>query len=140
MDNIPETLHTARMEKELKNLRSDVDLLMSHRAECEFLHDQHKEHSKRSGDAINNNTEATLMLAKSMTDNAVMMSKLSDSVDKLTEQAAGNQPEIDAVKDWRTTWKNNKVMIPLLLSLTGAIITGIITSAALVYHYLSGLS
>lgn len=135
-----ELIYNKRMSEEISSLRVDVDMLLSHRAECELLHEQHKLHNKRTGDVTNNNNEAILMLAKSMTDNAVMTSKLVDAVDKLTEQAAGNQPVIDDVKDWRTTFRNNRVMLPLLISLIGAILTGIITSAALVYQHISGLS
>lgn len=111
-----------------------VQSLINHGIECEKLHVQNQEHRKRADDAINQNTQATLMQAKALADNSVVMDKLANSINRLTEQGEADRPEIEAVRDWRITWKTNKILFPVLI----AVFTGLTTAVILFYNSVGG--
>lgn len=89
------------IDTRVDTLAHDVELLKKHRAECDLLHDMHKEHKKRSDDAMNNLTDSNMMLAKSITDMNVTLTKVVGIIEK-------DQPDIEALKNARIAWNVNK--------------------------------
>lgn len=139
--------HEHKMKDDIEALRSDVDSLTvsveslkAHGLSCEEMHRQNQEHKKRADDAINQNTEATLKQAKSLSDNSIVMEKLSTSIDRLTEQADKNQPTIDTTAGWFLTLSNSKVIFTVLAATIAGAISAIIAASVLVYKFLPTLS
>lgn len=131
------------MTEDLGRLRSDVDTLTvtvdalkAHGESCEEAHRQNQEHRKRADDATNQNTQATLKLAKSQTDNSIMMEKLASSIDRLTEQADRNQPTIDTTAGWFLTFSNSKILITVFAAIVAGAISAIIAASVLVYKFI----
>jgi len=97
-----------KLTMEVENLKTEVKDLKDHRescnerhAACEVRHDQHQLHRRRQDDAINHNTDAQRQLAESI-------DKLTGLLYRVLERVDGSQPQIDFVRDWRTTITNNK--------------------------------
>lgn len=131
------------MTEDIGKLRNDVDsltvtveALIAHGASCEEMHKQNQEHRKRADDATNQNTQATLKLAKSQTDNSIMMEKLASSIDRLTEQADRNQPTIDTTAGWFLTFSNSKILITVFAAIVAGAISAIIAASVLVYKFI----
>ena len=129
-----------KLRNDVDSLTVTVDALIAHGVSCEEMHKQNQEHRKRADDATNQNTQATLKLAKSQTDNSIMMDKLATSIDRLTEQADRNQPTIDTTAGWFITFANNKILFTILAAIVSGAISAIITAAILVYKSLPILS
>lgn len=111
------------MINRLENVEADVEGLKRHRAECDVMHEQHKEHRKRHDDAMNNLTESNMMLAKSITSMDVTLNKLVSIVES-------DQPDIKIIKNARIAWDVNKTIFFGVV----AIATGISAILA-VYHF-----
>jgi len=92
---------TAMIDNRVDTLAHDVEQLKKHREHCDALHDMHKEHKKRSDDAMNNLTDSNMMLAKSITDMNVTLTKVVGIIEK-------DQPDMEALKNARIAWNVNK--------------------------------
>lgn len=97
-----------RLTMDVENLKTEVRDLKHYRevnnerhAACEAKHEQHVSHRRRQDDAINHNTEAQKQLAASI-------DKLTDLIYQMIERVDGSQSQIDFIKDWRTTFANNR--------------------------------
>lgn len=80
-----------------------VSSLEEHRQECDRLHEAGKDHRKRSDDAMNHLTESNILLAKTITEMNITMTKLSDKVNV-------GQPVIDFWTKAGTAWTFNKML------------------------------
>ena len=110
---------TAMIDNRVTNLYADVEALKKHRTECDILHEQHKEHKRRSDDSMNNLTESNMMLAKSITDFNVTLTKVVAAIER-------DAPDINAIKNARIAWGVNKwifLTIVALASGTAAILS-----------------
>ena len=87
----------------LESVELDVEGLKRHRAKCDVMHEQHKEHRKRHDDAMNNLTESNMMLAKSITSMDVTLNRLVSIVES-------DQPDIKIIKNARIAWNINKTV------------------------------
>ena len=114
---------TAMLSDQYNTLQNDVDMLKKHRTECDLLHEQHKEHKKRSDDAMNNLTESNMMLAKSITDMNVTLTKFTKIVEN-------DQPTISIVRNVGIAWDVNKKIFMAVV----VIATGIVSIVA-AYNY-----
>lgn len=114
---------TAMLDEKYNSLQNDVDMLKKHRTECDLLHEQHKEHKKRSDDAMNNLTESNMMLAKSITDMNVTLTKFTKIVEN-------DQPTISIVRNVGIAWDVNKKIFMAVV----VIATGIVSIVA-AYNY-----
>ena len=114
---------TAMLSDQYNTLQADVDMLKKHRTECDLLHEQHKEHKKRSDDAMNNLTESNMMLAKSITDMNVTLTKFTKIVEN-------DQPTISIVRNVGIAWDVNKKIFMAVV----VIATGIVSIVA-AYNY-----
>lgn len=94
-------VRTAMIDNRVDTLAQDVEQLKKHREHCDALHDMHKEHKKRSDDAMNNLTDSNMMLAKSITDMNVTLTKVVGIIEK-------DQPDMEALKNARIAWNVNK--------------------------------
>lgn len=117
------------MAIEVKSLRDDVDTLLKHRAECDVLHEQHTAHSRRHDDATRNLTESNMLLARSITDMNITLSKVVKILD-----VENDAPEIKIIRNARTAWSVNKMLWAGLIGLT----TGI-TAIIVLYKVIVGL-
>jgi len=125
-----------KLRNDVDSLTVTVDALIAHGVSCEEMHKQNQEHNKRADDATNQNTQATLKLAKSQTDNSIMMDKLATSIDRLTEQADRNQPTIDTTAGWFLTFSNSKILITVFAAIVAGAISAIIAASVLVYKFI----
>lgn len=82
-------------------LQADIEALKSHKIHCDELHEAHKEHKRRSDDAMNNLTESNVALAKSITDMNLTITKVVGIIDR-------DEPDIRFVnkaRNWgQVTW------------------------------------
>lgn len=92
---------TAMIDDRVTKLQTDVEMLKAHRSHCDELHEQHKEHKKRSDDAMNNLTESNMMLAKSITDMNVTLTKVVGIIES-------DKPDMLVLKNARIAWSVNK--------------------------------
>ena len=107
---------TAMIDDRVNQLQIDVDALKKHRTECDILHDQHKEHKRRSDDAMNNLTESNMMLAKSITDINVTLTKVCAAIER-------DAPDIELLKNARIAWSVNRWIFATLVALTAGLAT-----------------
>jgi len=107
---------TAMIDDRVTQLQVDVDVLKKHRAECDALHEQHKEHKKRSDDAMNNLTESNMMLAKSITDINVTLTKVCAAIER-------DAPDMELLKNARIAWGVNRWIFATLVALTAGVAT-----------------
>lgn len=106
---------TAMLSDQYNTLQADVDMLKKHRTECDLLHEQHKEHKKRSDDAMNNLTDSNMMLAKSITDMNVTLTKFTKIVEN-------DQPTISIVRNAGIAWDvNKKIFLAVVAMATGVL-------------------
>lgn len=115
---------TAMIDDRVNQLQIDVDALKKHRTECDILHDQHKEHKRRSDDAMNNLTESNMMLAKSITDINVTLTKVCAAIER-------DAPDIELLKNARIAWSVNRWIFATLVALTAGLAT--------IYAFYNGL-
>lgn len=116
---------TAMIDDKLNFLQIDVEMLKKHRTDCDVLHEQHKEHKKRSDDAMNNLTESNMMLAKSITDMNVTLTKFTSIVEN-------DQPTISIVRNVGIAWDVNKKLFLAAV----AIATGVLSIVAAYKYFL----
>ena len=107
---------TAMIVNRVDTLYADVEALKKHRAECDVLHEQHKEHKRRSDDAMNNLTESNMMLAKSITDINVTLTKVCSAIER-------DAPDMQMLKNARIAWGVNRWIFATLVALTAGIAT-----------------
>lgn len=107
---------TAMIDDRVNQLQIDVNALKKHRTECDILHDQHKEHKRRSDDAMNNLTESNMMLAKSITDINVTLTKVCAAIER-------DAPDIELLKNARIAWSVNRWIFATIVALTAGIAT-----------------
>lgn len=106
---------TAMIDQRVTDLCTDVEALKKHRAECDILHEQHKEHKRRSDDAMNNLTESNVALAKSITDVNVTITKIAGIIER-------DAPDIDALRNARIAFGVNKwIFLGLVAMATGVV-------------------
>lgn len=115
---------TAMIDNRVDTLYADVEALKKHRTECDILHEQHKEHKRRSDDAMNNLTESNMMLAKSITDINVTLTKVVAAIER-------DAPDINAIKNARIAWSVNKWIFLTVVSIAAG--------CATIYSFYQGL-
>lgn len=81
-----------------------LTMLESFKKECDELHRNGEVKQRRQEDAINRNTESTILLAKAVADINITITKLSAEVD-------GGQPVIDFWSNAGKAWTFNKMML-----------------------------
>ena len=112
------TKYKETMNTKINQMSDDIESLKHHRQQCDELHELHKEHKKRSDDAMNNLTDSNMMLAKSITDMNVTLTKVVGIVE-------GDRKVLGFLQDASTAWSFNKgdvVTIGGLAAAVGAII------------------
>lgn len=92
-----------------------VTSLEEHRQECDRLHEAGKDHRKRSDDAMNHLTDSNILLAKTITEMNITVTKLSSKVD-------GGQPVIDFWSNAGKAWTFNKMLWAAVVSLAAGVI------------------
>lgn len=102
------------IDQRVTDLCTDVEALKKHRAECDVLHEQHKEHKRRSDDAMNNLTESNMMLAKSITDVNVTITKIAGIIER-------DAPDINALRNARIAWGVNKWIFLTVVALVSGV-------------------
>lgn len=115
---------TAMIDQRVTDLCTDVEALKKHRAECDILHEQHKEHKRRSDDAMNNLTESNIMLAKSITDMNVTVTKIAGIIER-------DEPDMLVLKNARIAWGVNKWIFATVVALVAGVAT--------IYSFYKGL-
>ena len=110
------TSEGAKMDNRIKSVESDLERLQNRMNECDALHEDHISHRRRSDDAVNKNTESNILLAKSITDMNITVSKMVGLLD--LENGA---PDLKLVHEARIAYTVNK---RVLLSLA-AIVTAL---------------
>lgn len=106
----------AKMDSRIQSVESDLERLRGRMSECDALHTDHISHRRRSDDAVNKNTESNILLAKSITDMNITVSKIVGLLD--LENGA---PDLKLVREARIAYTVNK---RVLLSLA-AIVTAL---------------
>lgn len=106
----------AKMDSRIQSVESDLERLRGRMSECDALHEDHISHRRRSDDAVNKNTESNILLAKSITDMNITVSKMVGLLD--LENGA---PDLKLVREARIAYTVNK---RVLLSLA-AIVTAL---------------
>lgn len=104
----------------LDTLQKDVDALKAHRHECDLMHEQHKEHKRRSDDAMNNLTDSNMMLAKSITDMNTTLTRVVGIIDR-------DAPDIKLINNARTWFGVNRFLFWMMVGIASGI-TAIITA------------
>lgn len=104
----------------LDTLQKDVDALKAHRHECDLMHEQHKEHKRRSDDAMNNLTDSNMMLAKSITDMNATVTRVVSIIDR-------DAPDIKLINNARAWFGVNRFIFWLIVGIASGI-TAIITA------------
>ncbi len=99
-----------QLEKDIGPLKTDVAALMDHRRECDSLHAANAEYHKRSDDAIKQNTESNILLAKAMVG-------LNATVTTAVETIKKDRPIIKLMEDARTAWGVNKWLFLTFISI-----------------------
>ncbi len=94
----------------LNTTASRVSSLEHHRDECDRLHEVGKEHRKRSDDAMNHLTDSNILLAKTITDMNITMTKIADKVE-------AGQPVINFWTMAGTAWTFNRIIGASIVSL-----------------------
>lgn len=107
---------TAMIDNRVTNLYADVEALKKHRTECDILHEQHKEHKRRSDDAMNNLTGSNMMLAKSITDINVTLTKVVAAIER-------DEPDMLVLKNARIAWSVNKWIFATIVALVAGVAT-----------------
>lgn len=105
-----------RLTMDVENLKTDVKILKEHRIDCDDRHEQHQIHRRRLDDAINHNTIAQKQLSESI-------DTLNGLIHRIIERVDGGQPQIDFIKDWRTTFSNNTRLLSGLFWLLAGVST-----------------
>ena len=108
------TKYKETMNTKINQMSDDIESLKHHRQQCDELHELHKEHKKRSDDAMNNLTDSNMMLAKSITDMNVMLTKVVGIVE-------GDRKVLGFLQDANTTWSFNKGVVVTIGGLAAAI-------------------
>lgn len=101
-----------------------VTSLEEHRQECDRLHEAGKDHRKRSDDAMNHLTDSNILLAKTITEMNITMTKLSDKVNV-------GQPVIEFWTNAGKAWTFNKMLWLGLVGFIGGIGTIVVVWKAL---------
>jgi len=92
-----------------------LNALESHKTECDRLHEVHKDHTKRSGDAMAHLTDSNILLAKAVTELNITVTKLSTSVED-------GRPVIEFWKNASNAWSFNKKIATGIVSLALGVI------------------
>lgn len=125
--NILETLskHEERilgLETGSQSYSASVEQLKSQMSECEKIQTDLKEHSRRSEDALNNNTKSNLLLVESNAQLALAFSTLKEHIEKVHEPViAWYAPHIQTGNDIKAFFRINKVVFTWI---AGAVISG----------------
>ena len=112
----------ARMDNRIKSVESDLERLQNRMNECDALHEDHISHRRRSDDAVNKNTESNILLAKSITDMNITVSKVVGILD--LENGA---PDLKLVREARIAYTVNKRVLLSLAAIVTAL--GVIYTA-----------
>lgn len=88
----------------------DIDQLKQYRDKCDLAHEQHAAHRKRSDDAMNNLTDSNMLLAKSITDMNVTITKVVGIIER-------DAPDIEAVNDARRWFKVSMWIFGLIVAI-----------------------
>lgn len=107
------------MQELVAKFEGRISELEQHKAECDALHEKHIEHNRRHDDAMNNLTESNVLLAKSITDMNLTLSRLTQDVDV-------GKPIIQWLKNMGIAWGVNRMLFKGLI----IFLSGIITIAA----------
>jgi len=108
------TKYKETMNTKINQMSDDIESLKHHRQQCDELHELHKEHKKRSDDAMNNLTDSNMMLAKSITDMNVTLTKVVGIVE-------GDRKVLGFLQDAGTAWSFNKGVVVTIGGLAAAI-------------------
>lgn len=94
----------------------DIAELKKHKDECDFLHEQSKEHKRRSDDAMNNLTNSNLELSKSIIDMNVTLTRVVGIIER-------DAPDIELVNNARTWFKVNKWLFLTIVGIASGVLT-----------------
>mgnify|MGYP003453221916 FL=1 len=108
------TKYKETMNTKINQMSDDIESLKHHRQQCDELHELHKEHKKRSDDAMNNLTDSNMMLAKSITDMNVTLTKVVGIVE-------GDRKVLGFLQDASTARSFNKGVVVTIGGLAAAI-------------------
>lgn len=117
------------MSWRMNKIEENVGDLLRHKIECILMHERHEEHGRRHDDTSRQLTESNLMLAKSVTDMNITLSRFAEILD-----VENGSPDIKLIRNTRnfglTGWK-----IFLTIGAAAAVIAGIIAA----YKAVTGL-
>lgn len=91
-------LQLKALEDEIGPLKTDVAALKIHREECDSLHSKNTEYHKRSDDAIKQNTESNLLLAKALINLNATVTDITGTVKKDRDSIKF----VDNIRTWST--------------------------------------
>ena len=106
----------AKMDSRIQSVESDLERLRGRMNECDALHEDHISHRRRSDDAVNKNTESNILLAKSITDMNITVSKVVGLLD--LENGA---PDLKLVREARIAYTVNKRVLLSLAAIATAL-------------------
>lgn len=116
----------ASLENGSQSQGAIIEKLKSQMSECEKIQVDLKEHSRRSEDALNNNTKSNLLLVESNSLLALAFNTFKEHIEKVHDPViAWYAPFIQPGNDIKGFLRVNKVLIRWLVSI-------ILTGAALV--------
>ncbi len=107
------------LEKDIGPLKTDVAELLAHRKECDNLHNANSEYHKRSDDAIKQNTESNILLAKALVG---MNATVTEAVKTITNDRPAIKL-VEKVQTWASV--NGWIWVKIIIIVTG--VTAIIT-------------
>lgn len=100
---------TETYENMLNDHGSRIVNLEAYKTQCDELHRIGKDHRKRVDDAMENLTSSNILLAKSITDMNITLSRIADTVDS-------DRPTIKIMKDVGAAWSVNKKIFAAIVT------------------------
>ncbi len=122
-----------------------IAVVEGYQLECDQLHKKIEEQSKRNGDAMKHNTEASLLAAKSMNDFNLTITEtftdLNNSINNLASKVEdqeirvnAHEPVVKEIIERETAIKYNKKLLITAATIAGSIMTIVGATAWFISH------
>lgn len=99
----------------VSKMETRIAKIEGYQDECDKLHKEIKEHSKRNDDAIQNNTESNILATKSINELNVTITEsiaeLNNNISQLANKVKSHEPAVKEWTDFGTAWSINKKIL-----------------------------
>lgn len=124
---------TKTIEQRLSRVEERIEVISAYQDECDKLHKEMREHNKRSDDAINHNSEASMMATRAVNELNITLCKLIEKVEKNHDPVVEWwRPIMEIGNDLKSAYRINKSII-LWVSGALAIVAGIVISIRTIF-------